>query len=98
MQGVLACLFLHSIKKVEIVNDNFGLRKGTLLHQLPSPNAMRLTENQKSRNRQRRFRMTQGNVQAPTHLCERNTIDKNVLHGAGDADDTGASRFSKGLF
>ena len=31
-------------KKVEIDNVDFGLRKGTLLHQLTYANAMRLTE------------------------------------------------------
>ena len=32
------------MEKVEIVNDNFGLRKWTLLDELTCPFAMRLTE------------------------------------------------------
>ena len=39
------CVFLHSMEKVVIVNDDDGLRKGTLLDELTSPFAMRLTEN-----------------------------------------------------
>ena len=43
--GVTAPALRCHIKKVEIVNDNFGLRKDILLDKLSSPSALRLTEN-----------------------------------------------------
>ena len=42
------CRFLDFLKKVEIVNDNFGLRQGLLECERTYSFALRLTEKQKS--------------------------------------------------